>query len=281
MNPSIVDKSVRYIENADAILIGAGAGLTAAAGINFTDKEAFAKHFPAWKKRGFEMQYQLMGYRNWNMAEQWGYYTVHLGYVYYGQGKNEVYQTLRNIVADKPYFIMTSNVDGMFQKNDFDKDKVYEPQGSYGKIQCTVPCKKTVWDMKPFYDNMLSALDPHTQVLTDDSAIPKCPNCGEDMFIHARIDGTFIDEEHSKEVDRLNNWLSQYSENNLLLLELGAGYNTPMVIRYPMEKLNKNFINSKFIRVNMEHAQIDNISNNRTLGYQGDIKQWLNNVSLG
>lgn len=279
MNQEIINKSTQLIENADAILIGAGAGLTAAAGINFMDKEKFAEYFPAWKKRGFEMQYQLMGYSNWTMAEQWGYYTVHLDYVYFSQGKKELYQSLRNIVGDKSHFVMTSNVDELFRKNDFDHNRIYTPQGSYGKIQCTVPCSEQVWDMKPFFNKMKAALNPKTQVLNQERAVPKCPNCGEDMFIHARKDRSFIDAEHRQALLNLQQWLTAQQGKNILLLELGAGFNTPMVIRYPMESLYQKFPNTSFIRVNLDDAEILNGQPTTSLSIKGDIAQWINSIS--
>lgn len=276
MEKAIIEKSQQLIASADAIFIGAGAGLTAAAGINFTDKEKFAEHYPGWKKRGFEMQYQLMGYRGWTMAEQWGYYTVHLGYVYYGQKSNPLYEALRKIVGEKPYFVMTSNVDELFHKSGFDADKIYAPQGSYGKIQCTVPCTETVWDIRPFYEKMKAALNPVTQILDDEAAVPKCPNCGEDMWLHARLDGSFIDAEHRGELERLNEWMTQYRTKKVLLMEFGAGYNTPTVIRFPMESLYKNMPNASFIRVNLDHAAIPNNEPTTSLSYTGDIAEWIN-----
>ena len=179
MTKEIIQKSKQLIAESDYVFIGSGAGLTAASGINYSDKEAFAKYYPAWVKKGFSTQYQLMGYRNWTQAEQWGYYTVHLSYVYFQQKQNELYQKLRTIIGNKDYFSMTSNVDELFHKNGFDNNKLYSPQGSYGKIQCTTPCSKEVWDITPFYDKMLKALDPEKQLLVDDAAIPKCPNCGK------------------------------------------------------------------------------------------------------
>lgn len=281
MNNEILNKSMQMIEEADCVLIGAGAGLTAAAGINYTDKEKFAEYFPAWKKRGFDMQYQLMGYQGWTMAEMWGYYTVQLGYVYFEQKNNSLYQSLRNIIGSKPYFVMTSNVDELFRKSGFDADKIYTPQGNYNKIQCTVPCSDEVWDIQPFYEKMKKALDPVTQVLTDEAAIPKCPICGEDMFIHARIDGSFIDSEHDGERKNLTTWMDQHGSKKILLLELGAGYNTPMVIRYPMESLYKNLPNASFIRVNLDHAEIPNNSKEKSLSYEGDIVNWIQPIESG
>ena len=278
MTKEIIQKTVQFIKECEGVLIGAGAGLTAAVGINYTDKKKFAEVFPAWVKRGFSMQYQLMGYRNWTQAEQWGYYTTHLKYVYFQQKTNQLYQQLLSIIGDKDYFVMTSNVDELFHKNGFDTSRIYTPQGSYGKIQCTTPCSDRVWDIVPFYEKMLVALDPVTQVLTDKAAIPQCPICGENMFINVRIDNSFLEKPYLEERQRLTEWLSENRVKKLALIELGAGYNTPGVIRIPMESIHANFANTSFIRVNMDYAQIPNAIRENSISIQGDIKEFINNI---
>ncbi|MEM6801784.1 MAG: NAD-dependent protein deacetylase of SIR2 family [Bacteroidota bacterium] len=279
MEKNLIDKSKSLLSECDSVLIGAGAGLTAAAGINYTDKDAFARYFPAWVKRGFSMQYQLMGYQNWTQEEQWGYYRVHLDYVYFQQQRNELYQSLRALIGDKDYFVMTSNVDELFHKNDFDRNKIYSPQGSYGRIQCTVPCSQKVWDMRPFFENMDAHFDPELQVLNDEAGVPKCPNCGEEMFINARMDHSFIEAPYQEEFKRISTWLSGQVDKKVLLLELGAGYNTPGVIRFPMENLKANFPNSSFIRINYDYAEIPQELSVNSVAVKGDIKEFISKMA--
>lgn len=278
MREEIIKTCKRLLDECDAVLIGAGAGLTAAAGISYTDKKKFAELFPAWVKKGFSMQYQLMGYTNWSQAEQWGYYTIHLGYVYFEQTTNPLYQKLRKVIGEKDYFVMTSNVDEFFHKNGFDRERIYSPQGSYGKIQCTIPCSDKVWDMKPYFDKMRQALHPTEQYITDEACIPKCPNCGSPMFINARIDHSFIDKPYRIERTRLEAWLNRLRNQKLLLLELGSGYNTPVVIRMPMESIASSFNNSSFIRVNAEHAQVPDSIKHKSISVNGDIANFIEGV---
>ena len=280
MGSDLIQSSAHLLHEADAVLIGAGAGLTAAAGISYTDKAKFAEIFPAWVKRGFSMQYQLMGYRGWTEAEMWGYYTVHLNYVYFQQKTNRLYQALREMIGAKDYFVMTSNVDELFHKNNFDRNQIYSPQGSYGRIQCTVPCTPdSVWDIQPFFDKMTLALDPVEQVLTDPSAIPRCPNCGEPMFINARIDNSFIETPYEPERERLVSWIKRIGDKRLLLIEFGAGYNTPVVIRMPMERIATQLTNASFIRVNWEYADVPLNLQKRAVSVQGDIAAFINGVT--
>lgn len=278
LSKNIITNTRQLLDESEYILIGAGAGLTAAAGIDYTGKEAFAHYFPAWVKRGFRMQYDLMGYRNWTQSEHWGYMTVHLDYVYFQQARNELYQQLRKIVGDKDYFIMTSNVDKLFHKNGFDSYKIYTPQGSYGNIQCTTPCSHQVWDTKPFFDKMVKNLDAETQILADDSAIPKCPNCGENMFLNVRVDRSFIEKPYQKGLSNLTNWLNINKDKKILLLELGAGYNTPGVIRMPMESIKAALPNSSLIRVNMKYPEIPIQIQDNSISVRGNIENFINEL---
>ncbi len=209
------------------------------------------------------------------MKEQWGYYTVHLNYVYYSQKQNKLYQNFRNLVGEKEYFVMTSNVDHLFHKNEFSRDKIFTPQGSYGKIQCALPCIDKVWNVTPFYEVMEDDLDAENQTLKSEKSIPKCPNCGEDMFLNVRIDNSFIESPYDKGRQNLDNWIKQNMEKKMLLLEVGAGFNTPMVIRYPMESIAHQLPETTFVRINDQHAEIDGRINSEKIPLAVDAKKVL------
>lgn len=278
INDNIKDTCV-LIKESDGILIGAGAGLTAAAGLNYSDREAFARVFPAWKRRGFLRQYDLVGYRNWTPLEMWGYWATQLNYVYYSQSTNPLYQKLRSLIGDRNCFVMTSNVDELFHKNGFDTQRIYSPQGSYGKIQCTIPCCQQAWDMKPFFDRLNNALDPVEQIIVDEAAVPVCPNCGGSMFPNVRVDGSMVDGHFAPERERLLRWLDDLNGKKLLLLDLGSGYNTPAVIRLPMERITASFANSALIRVNMEHADVPRQIAHKSICIKGDISEFIEQTS--
>ncbi len=128
LNTNTLQAVSELIKQADAVLIGAGAGLSAAAGLNYLDRDKFAEVYPGWKRKGFNAQYELMGYPYWNQLQQWGYYKVHLEYVYFSQGANPLYQSLYDLVKEKDYFVMTSNVDGLFYKSGFDRQRFFRPR---------------------------------------------------------------------------------------------------------------------------------------------------------
>ncbi|MEM8863800.1 MAG: NAD-dependent protein deacetylase of SIR2 family, partial [Chloroflexota bacterium] len=198
---------------------------------------------------------------------------------YFSQGSNPLYEQLRRVIGEKDYFVMTSNVDELFHKSGFDPERIYTPQGSYGRIQCTVPCRPdSLWDIRPFFERMQQAYDPVEQILTDPAAIPRCPNCSESMFVNARIDGSFIETPYELERDKFVAWINQAMNKKLVLLEMGAGYNTPVVIRMPMESITQQVKDASFIRVNWEYAQVPMHLEPRGVSVQGDIKEFVEKV---
>ena len=125
---------------------------------------------------------------------------------------------------------------------------------------------------------MEAAYDPVEQVLTDVAAVPRCPNCGESMFINTRIDGSFIETPYELERDKFIPWVNQAIDKKLVLLEMGAGYNTPVVIRMPMESIAQQVKGSSFIRVNWEYAQVPNNLQHKSVSVQGDIAEFIAGV---
>jgi NAD-dependent SIR2 family protein deacetylase len=279
IDSAIIHHVSDLLDNAEAVLIGAGAGLTAAAGFNYMDEKKFAEVFSGWVKKGFKKQYELMGYPYLSQKEQWGYYKTHLTYVYFDQQWNELYQQLYNLIKDKNHFVMTSNVDGLFYKNGIDRQRFYSPQGDYSKIQCTKPCTQEVYDIKPFLDAMDDYFDHDEQVLTDDVAVPKCPGCGGPMFIHARVDGSFIDSVHEREREHLMSWLQSVETNRVFLLDLGSGFNTPIIVRIPMEQIAHAIKNATLVRVNLDHAEIPQHLCNKGITIKADIKDFITQLA--
>ncbi|WP_051563716.1 SIR2 family NAD-dependent protein deacylase [Enterovibrio calviensis] len=275
LNLHTIQNVSTLINDADAILIGSGAGLSAAAGLNYLDQQTFADVYSGWKRKGFNVQYDLMGFSQWTQQEQWGYFKVHLEYVYFSQPASPLYQALFERVKHKDYFVMTSNVDGLFYKSGFARDRFYSPQGDYGKIQCTTPCSQQVWDVKPFLEKMDPYFDTVEQVITSEEGVPKCPNCGGNMFIHARVDGSFIDSVHEEERQALIRWLDENREKKVVMLELGSGYNTPTVIRHPMEQITRAFPNANLVRVNLDRANVPPDLGAKALSVEGDIGEFI------
>ncbi|MGW7207549.1 NAD-dependent protein deacetylase of SIR2 family [Streptomyces sp. NPDC054837] len=248
------DTARSWLAEADRVLITAGAGLSAAAGYDYADADRFQELFPALHRLGLRSRY-LVGVPL-PPALLWGYWAVHIDDIRYSPAPNPLYQRLHTLVGDKDHWVMTSNVDALFVRNGFAADRVFTPQGDYGRYQCTTPCTPTTWDSKPLVDRLLSAYDPDTGVVTDPDALPTCPNCGGEVEINVRIGPEFIDAPYLPAARRLQNWLNETpADTPLLILEFGAGFNTPGVIRHPGEQITRHFPQAHLVRVNPAHPE--------------------------
>ena len=250
-----LEKAKQAISSADAILIGAGAGMSVPAGIDLMDTESFARNYPAMLEYGFTFGYQLMGYPYHDDRLRWGYLSSSLNNML-KLGKDKTYQNLLQLVKNKDYFVITTNIDRLFHKNDFSEDKIYTPQGDTFYFQCKLPCTDEVWDAREQIREMAANVDPETQFLTNEDLIPRCPNCGGEVYMNVRSGGFFIDDPYQQGAKNLNNWLKENSQKKLLFLEIGVGYNTPGVIRYPFENMYSQLPHANFIRINSDHSDV-------------------------
>ncbi|MDX3802371.1 NAD-dependent protein deacetylase of SIR2 family [Streptomyces sp. AK04-3B] len=244
-----------WLEEADRVLIAAGAGLSAAAGYDYGDTERFRELLPALYRLGLRSRYLLGVPLPKDMM--WGYWAVHIDDIRYGTEPNPLYRMLRELVGDRDHWVMTSNVDALFPRNGFAGDQVFTPQGDYGRLQCTVPCTRDTWPSKPFLDAVLAAYDRDTGRVTDPQALPRCPRCGADVFPNIRVGPEFVDDSYLPAGQRLARWLDDApTDSTLLVIEIGAGFNTPGVIRWPMENLVRQTPRARLVRINPDHPDV-------------------------
>ena len=256
LNRNDIQAICEYLRDADRVLIWAGAGLSADAGIDYTDTKSFARRFPVLAKRGFRMKAELIGYTDWSPELQWGYLALHVNEVRFEAPPHPVYGRLLDLVSNKDYFVITSNVDGMFFKNGFSEDRVFTPQGDYAKMQCQTPCRNDTWPSKPIIDRILPTVDPDTQEVSDPHVIPQCPHCGGAVFLNVRGGNWFIEDPYVEQAERFTEWVQGTSESRLLVIEIGAGFNTPVVVRWPMERIVDNHPKAHLVRVNVNQPQV-------------------------
>ena len=268
-----LDLARTWIAEAEFVLFTAGAGLSAAAGADYADTELFAREFPAMLQYGFTAQYQFIGFSDWTPELQWGYWAAHVDLVRFRWPRTEVYENLLRLagrVDPEESFVMTSNVDAMFERNGFDPERIYTPQGDYGLLQCTTPCWREVWPWKDVIDQLRAATDPETQEVFDSKLIPRCPNCGGTVFPNVRADGSFIHDHFDAAAERLRTWLARAKRGKGVVIEVGAGFNTPSVIRWPGERLVQETPGWRLIRVNLTDPQIPDALRERAVGLEGD-----------
>jgi O-acetyl-ADP-ribose deacetylase (regulator of RNase III)/NAD-dependent SIR2 family protein deacetylase len=252
--PASIETAKSWLRSADYLIISAGAGLSAATGLDYTSPTLFAKHFPAFLPLGLRRLYDVFGFDGWESAEQkWGYYFHHLDMIRTWP-ESRLYASLREIAEGfgSRCFIRTSNADGFFVLNGFHPSRISTPQGQYAFLQCFDKCRReAVFSSAPFVDAALPFLDAKTQGLTDASKIPVCKYCGGELTICVRGGDYFNPspfEAQEREYKRFIEHVSSTIVTTLaqadgsagskaVILELGVGMNTPSVLRWANDEL--------------------------------------------
>ena len=266
------------LKKADCVLIGAGAGLSVDAGIDVFDQASFARDYPGMVKQGFKMGAELIGYTGWSPELQWGYFAAEANEVRFQNSSQPVYGRLLDLVRNKDYFVSTSNVDAFFVRNGFAQDRVFTPQGDFALMQCQTPCSDETWPTKPIIDRILPTVDPATQMVTDPGVIPHCPNCGGPVMLNVRGGHWFVEEPYKEQAQRFNEWLQGTKDSQLLVIEIGAGFNTPGVIRWPMERIVYTHSNAHLVRVNLQYPQVPQEIADRSFSLQCRAMNFVNSV---
>jgi NAD-dependent SIR2 family protein deacetylase len=244
---------------ADYVLVGAGAGLSTAGGLNYQDPAFFKQIFPEMRDSGFQTVWEAVTHY-WseklvNPLEFWGYWARHIQRIRYELPVTEVYQALFNLVKNKNYFVITTNVDGQFFKAGFDPTRLFHPQGDYGLFQCRRPCSDDLYDNREMVRKMLSNLDCRTWHIRE-ADLPRCPRCGELMVRNLRIDDTFVEKPHMADQPRYVDFINGSVGGHLLMLELGVGFNTSGVIRWPFEEIALKHPSATLVRLNRDHPEL-------------------------
>ncbi|ODA43024.1 Sir2 silent information regulator family NAD-dependent deacetylase [Desulfosporosinus sp. BG] len=226
-----IDRLKEGIKNADAVVIGAGAGLSTSAGFTYSG-ERFDAHFRDFgKKYGFRDMY-TGGFYPYNTPEEhWAYWSR---FIYYNRNEitpKTVYQDLLQLVKDKDYFVLTTNVDHQFQMSGFDKHRLFYTQGDYGLFQCSVPCHQKTYENEEVIRRMVMK-QKDMRIPTD--MIPMCPICGKPITMNLCSDDHFVEDEGwHKGAYRYNEFIRRHQNMCILFWEMGVGYNTPIIIKYP------------------------------------------------
>lgn len=264
------------IRSADAILIGAGAGLSTAAGFTYSG-ERFDRFFPDFiKKYHFRDMYTGGFYPFQTKEEFWAYWSRYILINRYETPPKPVYTKLLNLVKDRDYFVLTTNVDHCFQKAGFDKERLFYTQGDYGLFQCSTPCHRRTYDNEAV---ILQMIDRQKDMRIPSDLVPRCPKCGEPMTMNLRSDETFVEDLGWNEAaSRYVNFVQTHEGKKLLLLELGVGNNTPGIIKYPFWRLTYQNPNATYVCINFGEADCPEQIEDRSIIVNADIADVLNAV---
>ena len=265
------------LKNADAVVIGAGAGLSAAAGLDI-GIDAVRKIMPDYEtKYGITNLYEGSFYPFPTMAEQWAYWAKAF---YYWRFQVEVFPLYRKLLAlaqKRNYFVITTNGDGQFLRAGFPREKVFLIQGDHGDFACSASCCDETYDSKPIFENMIA----HTENLrVPDSCLPKCPHCGAPLMMRQRSGVRTLEiAPYCEERQRYLDFLHDAEGKKTVLLELGVGFNTPVHIKMPFWKLTAEKPEVTYIAVNPERPVVPDDISERTIYLQQSISDVISSLS--
>lgn len=269
-------KIAEYIQNADAIVIGAGAGLSTSAGLLYSGKR-FTDNFKEYIDRyGMQDMYSAGFYPFNTKEEKWGYWSKHIYLNRYEFPAGKVYKDLLDIVSRKEYFVITTNVDHQFYKAGFEKKRIFATQGDYGLLQCEYGCHKKLYDNEAIIYEMVQK---QKDCKIPSELVPKCPVCGRNMTTNLRVDEYFVeDEEWHKSLKNYEKFIEDNKNKNIVFIELGVGMNTPGIIKYSFWRMTNNLKDAKYICINLNEANAPDEIKNKSICLDDDISKAINDL---
>ena len=275
-------QTTEIINNADCLLIGVGSGMSASSGLDYNDPTLAKKWYPEYFEQGKKSIIEIMSnfwptsINDKNATAFWGFWARHIYHIRYENGVLPPYQNLFNIAINKTHYICTTNVDYQLIKAGFGKSYIFAPQGDYALFQCETPCSQDVYangDMvKEMLENKVSPFEIQSE------NIPHCPKCGKYLMPNLRCDNRFVENPHIKNQTMYINYIHNTHGKKLVLLELGVGFNTPVIIKYPFEAITLKHPLATLIRVNVSNAGVSEYIADKSVCFQEDIGKVLSDL---
>ena len=281
------------LDAADAVVIGAGAGLSTSAGFTYSG-ERFERYFADFaRKYRFDDMYTGGFYPFRTPEEHWAYWSRYIYINRYMAAPKPVYRELYDLVKDKDYFVLTTNVDHCFQKAGFDKHRLFYTQGDYGLFQCSVPCHKETYDNEAIIRKMIEAqgyvikengeIDTPKGIMPEmkipSALIPRCPKCGRVMSMNLRADETFVEDEGwHQAAQRYSDFLRRHQHMRVLFLEAAVGFNTPTIVKYSFWRMVYEWEDAVYACLNYGEAFAPDEIKKKSICIDGDIGTILNQL---
>lgn len=268
-----IKQLIEAINTSEAIIIGAGSGLSTSAGFTYSGKR-FEQYFGDFiKKYHFQDMYSAGFYPFETLEEYWAYWSRYIYYNRYVSAPKNTYQKLFKLINNKDYFVITTNVDHQFQQADFDKQRLFYTQGDYGLWQCSVPCHQQTYDNEKIVKEMVKK-QQNLKIPTD--LIPRCPICNKPMTMNLRCDQTFVQDKYWYQAKkRYQDFINKHHNSKILYLELGVGNNTPAIIKYPFWQMTYQNPKATYACINFNDAYAPKEIQKRSICINGDIDKVL------
>lgn len=281
INNSDLAKAHEIIDSCDAVLIGAGAGLSAAAGLLTDDFKTFQQLFPGYSRRyGLQTVAEALSFYFPSAEEHYAFLSRYISAFRYSTPPDDVYANLLEMVKDKPYFVFTTSTDGQFANAGFDKQKIYSPNGDLSNFQCSMPCSKKFVPNRKMIESMLDDLSENPFAIRS-SNIPTCPRCGSFLEPNISESVNFNNNQWMQKSTDYIDFLKNAVKGKLVMLELGVGSEGSSIIRLPFEYIAANYTNSILIRVNLKDYLTEvPFADRQTLAYRMDIKKFCASIAL-
>ena len=261
------------LQDCDAVVIGAGAGLSTSAGFVYSG-ERFQKYFHDFaEKYHFTDMYSGGFYPYDTPEEHWAYWSRYIWLNRYTPAPKPVYEDLLALVRGKDYFVLTTNVDHQFQKAGFDKQRLFYTQGDYGLFQCGEPCCQKTYDNE---ETVRQMVEQQHDMRVPSELVPRCPVCGKPMTMNLRCDNTFVEDDgwHAA-AERYSEFLRRHENCKTLFLELGTGYNTPVIIKYPFWRMTAQWPDATYACINLGEAYAPREIEKKAICINADIGDTL------
>ena len=261
---------------ADAVVVGAGAGLSTAAGFTYAG-ERFERLFADFIERyGFTDMYTAGFYHFPTPEEQWAFWSRHIWCNRYQPARKNTYAKLLRLLDGKDFFVITTNVDHQFQKAGFPKERLFYTQGDYGLWQCSEPCHQKTYDN---YETVKAMVEQQRDLRVPSELMPHCPVCGKPMSMNLRADNTFVEDAgwHAA-AERYTTYLRAHQSGKVLYLELGVGGNTPGIIKYPFLRYTYDNPQATYACLNFGEAVTAREIQDRSILINADIDAVLSDL---
>lgn len=271
-----IDALAEAIAAADAIVVGAGAGLSTSSGLTY-EGERFERLFGDFIERyGFHDMYSAGFHPYATLEEQWAYWSRYIWYNRYEPAPKDSYAKLLRLLGDKDFFVTTTNVDHQFQRVGFPKERLFYTQGDYGLWQCSVPCHAKTYDN---YATVKRMVEEQRDMHVPSELVPHCPVCGEPMGMNLRADDTFVEDEGWHEAAlRYRSFVYAHTTGRMLFLELGVGANTPGIIKYPFWRSVFDNDDATYACINLGETYAPSEIRTRSILIDGDIDAVLDEL---